>query len=128
MADPAAWNQYGDWSYIVIVSLGFGVAAVVTAIWWLEASRHIPAALAKQADDSTLWFERWAGAVVHWGGEMGFETLPRLRASWLALADRLLQIDTWHNVLDATEHSMQHWILAVTLLLLLGIVIALLSM
>ena len=128
VADPAAWNQYGDWSYIVIVSLGLGIAAVVAAIWWLEASRHIPAALAKQADDSSLWFEHWAGAVVRWGGEMGFETLPRLRASWLALADHLLQIDTWHNALDATEHSLQRWILAVTLLLLLGIVIALLSM
>ena len=46
---------------------------------------------------------------------------------WLALADRLLQIDTWHNTLDATEHSLQRWIIAVTLLLLLGIVIALLS-
>jgi len=121
VADPAAWKQYGNFSYFFIVSLGFGIVVVVTAICWLQANRHTPAALAKQADDSSLWIERRAGAFVRWGGEMGFDTLPRLRASLLALADSLPQIRAWRKAVDAVEHSLQRWILAITLLLLLGI-------
>ncbi len=127
LADPAAWKQYGNWSAFFIVSLGLGIALLVTAIRWLQASRDNPAASAKQADDSSLWIERLAGAVVGWGREMGFDTLPRWRTSWLAMAGRLLQPRAWHKALDAAEHSLQHWIFAVTLLLLLGIVITLLS-
>ncbi len=127
LADPAVWNQYRKLSYFFIVSLGFGSVVVVAVICWLQASRYTPAALAKQADDSSLWIERRAGAVVRWGKHTGFDTLPRLRASWLALVGSLLQMRVWRKALDAIEYSLQSWILAVTLLLLLGIFIALLS-
>lgn len=40
---------------------------------------------------------------------------------------RLLQVRGWQKALDAGEHSLQSWTLAVTLLLLMGIVIALLN-
>ena len=126
VADPAAWNQYGDWSYSFIVSLGFVIALLVTAIWWLETRGYYPATPAMQADHSSMWFECWHGAVVRWGG-MGFDTLPRLRASWLVLADRLLQTRAWQRTLDASERSLQCWILAITLFLLLGIVVAFVS-
>lgn len=122
LADPAAWNQYGKLSYLFIVSLGFGTVVVVAANYWLQASRHTPAVLAKQADDDpSLLIERRAGAVVRWGKQTGFDTLPRLRASWLALASSLLQIRAWCKALDATEYSLQRWILAITLFLLLGV-------
>ncbi len=124
LADPAAWKQYGNWSAFFIVSLGLGIALLVTAIRWLQASRDNPAASAKQADDSSLWFERRAGAAVCWSGEMGFDTLPRLQASWLVLAGRLLQTHAWQRTFDASERSLQCWILAITLFLLLGIVMA----
>ena len=124
LADSSAWNHYGKLSYLFIVSLGFGIVVVVVAICWLQTNRHTPAVLAKQADDSSLWFERWAGAAVCWSGEMGFDTLPRLQASWLVLAGRLLQTHAWQRTFDASERSLQCWILAITLFLLLGIVMA----
>jgi formate hydrogenlyase subunit 3/multisubunit Na+/H+ antiporter MnhD subunit len=127
VADPAAWNQYGKLSYLFIVSLGFGIVVLVVVICWLQTNRHTPAAFAKQADDPGLWIERRAGAFVRWGREMGFDTLPRWRDSLLALASRLLQIYAWRKALDAGERTLQNWSVAVTLLLLLGVVITLLS-
>jgi formate hydrogenlyase subunit 3/multisubunit Na+/H+ antiporter MnhD subunit len=127
LADPAVWNQYGNMAYLFIVSLGLGVVVVVAAINWLQTNCHAPATLVKQEDDSSLWIERCAGAVVRWGREIGFETLPRLRSSWMALADSLLQIRAWRTAVDAAEYSLQRWILAITLFLLLGVVIAFLA-
>jgi multicomponent K+:H+ antiporter subunit D len=127
LADPAAWNQNGNISYFFIVSLGFGIVVVVAAICRLQTDRHAPAAIAKQADDSSLWIERCAGAVVRWGGEMGYEILPRLRSSWQAIAENFLQIRVWRQAADAVEQSLHRWILAITLFLLLGVAIVFLA-
>ena len=124
LADPAAWNRYGNLAYLFIVSLGIGLAVLATAIWWLEARYHYPAIPAKQTDDSSMWFERWCGLAVRWAWQMGFDTLHRLRASWLTKMDRLWQVRAWQKVLDGSERSLQRWTLAITLFLLLGIVVA----
>ena len=58
---------------------------------------------------------------------MGLQILPRWRAAGLAMASRLLQVRGWQKMLDAGEVSLRSWTLAVTLLLLLGLAIALLS-
>ncbi len=122
LADPAVWNQYGNIPYFFIVSLGFGMVIVVAAICWLQTDHHAPAAIVKQEDDPSLWIERCAGAVVRWGGKLGCETLPRLRSAWLAKAGSLLQVCAWRKAVDAAEYSLQRWILAITLFLLLGLV------
>lgn len=115
LADSAAWNRYGNWVHYFIALLGFGLAVLVTASSSL---------VAKQADDSSLWFERWSGTVVVWAGKTGFDTLPRWRAWWLAKLSRLwLVICAWQSVLDASERTLQGWTLAITLFLLLGIVV-----
>jgi len=121
LADPAAWNQYGNISYFYIVSLGFGIVVVVAAICLLQTDRHAPATITKQADDSSLWIERFAGAVVRWEEELGYEILPRLRSSWQAIVGSLLQIRVWRKAVDSAEYSLQRWILAITLFLLLGV-------
>ncbi len=123
LADPAAWNRYGDLAHVFIVSLGFGLAGLATAIRWLEARYHCPAMLARQADGSNPWFERWPGAVVRWAARMGFDTLPRLRASWLAEVGRLRQVRAWKRMLDGSERFLQRWTFAITLFLLLGMVV-----
>jgi len=127
LADPAAWNRYGNLVHLFIASLGFGFAVLVTAIGWLEARYHYPAKPAKQAGASIPWFERWPGAVVCWGGRMGFDALPRLLASWLAATELRRQVRVWYRALDAGEHYLQRWALAVTLVLLLGITVVLVT-
>jgi multicomponent K+:H+ antiporter subunit D len=127
LGDPAAWKRYANLAHFFVVSLGLGLAVLVTAIRWLEARYPYPATPAKRTDDSSPWFERWSGVVVRWGQQMGFDTLPRLRASWLANVGRLRQVCAWHRASDAGEWYLQRWALAVTLVLLLGIAVVLVA-
>jgi len=124
LADPVVWRRYGNLAHVFIVSLGFGLAGLAAVIRWLEARHHRSAALARQVYDSNPWFERWPGALVHWAARMGFDTLPRLRASWLAEVGRFRQIRAWKRTLDGSERLLQRWTLAITLFLLLGMVVA----
>lgn len=123
LADPVVWSRYGNLAYFFIVSLGLGLAVLIIGIRWLEL-RKPSSSPAKQGDDLTLWFERGFGRVVHWGGQIGFDTLPRLRAAWLADVGCLRQIRAWQRILDRSEHFLQRWIVAITLLLLFGMVVA----
>jgi len=124
LSDPAAWNRYGNWVLYFIASLGFGMAVLITVSGWLQAKPHYPATPGKQVEDSSLWFERWPGIIVAWAGEAGFDTLPRWRAWWLAKVDRLwLLICALQSVLDASERTLQRWVFAITLFLLLGIAV-----
>ncbi len=122
LSDPAAWNRYADFAYLLIVSLGLGVALLVVGIGWLQARSHFPAMTGRQADDSTPWFERWPVAIARWAAQMGGDTLPHLRAAWLAKAGALWQAHAWQRALDSGERSLQRWGYAVALFLLLGIV------
>jgi len=125
LADPAAWNRYGNWTLYFIASLGFGMVVLIAASGWLQARQHYPTS---QAEDSNLWFERWSGIIVAWVWKTGFDTLPRWRAWWLVEVNRLwLFICTLQSVLDASERILQRWTLAITLFLLLGIVVVFFS-
>ncbi len=125
LADPAAWNRYGNWALYFITSLGFGMVVLIAASGWLQARQHYPAS---QAEDSNMWFERWSGIIVAWGGKAGFDTLPRWRAWWLVKVNSLwLLICTLQSVLDASERTLQRWTLAITLFLLLGIAVVFFS-
>lgn len=124
LGDPDAWNRYADFAYLLIVSLGLGVALLVVSIGWLQARPYSPAMPEKQAADSAPWFECWLGAIARWAVQMGVDTLPRLRAAWLAKVGALWQAArAWHRALDGGERFLQRWVCAVTLFLLLGIVV-----
>ncbi len=124
LSDPEVWNRQGNLACFLIVSLGFGVAILVAANGWLQARCQYSALPEKQADDSSPWFERWSVAVTRWAAQMGTDTLPRLRAAWLANVDRCLRrIRIWQRTLDGSERFLQRWAYAVTLFLLLGIVV-----
>jgi len=116
LGNPAVWIEYGNLAPLFSVSLGIGLAMLVTAVRWLEASDHYPSAPATRADDLSNWCKHWTGAIVNWVGQMGSEALPRLQASWLILA--------WQSVLDRSESFLRRWTVSITLFLLLGIVLA----
>lgn len=127
LADPAAWNRYGVWAYVFIASMGFGLAVLVIAIRWLETRDLYSAPAVMQAGDSSMWSERLPGVLVRWSG-LGVDILRRLRALWRLRAgrvkvDSLWQLRAWQRTLDASERSLQRWTLAITLLLLLGLVV-----
>lgn len=120
MVDPAIWNQYGDDSAPVFVTaVGLGFAVIIAGLAWVERKNGSPSELTAVAG-TVAWFEYWPQAVIRWAGRTGFNTLPGLRAAWLAKWARLLQTDRWQKVFDAGEYFIQHWPFAVTLSLLLG--------
>ncbi|MCF6235654.1 MAG: formate hydrogenlyase [Gammaproteobacteria bacterium] len=123
LADPVMWDRYGYLAHYFIVFLGLGLAALTAGIGWLEARKPFSVAPEKQEDNSTQWFERWPGALLCWGKQMGFNTLPQLRAAWLAKVGQLWQFRVWQKMLADSEYSLQHWTVAITLFLLLAIVI-----
>ncbi len=124
LGDPAAWSRYGHLAYFLILLLGLGVAALVAAGRWLQAGPHSPAIPRKPVDASVAWFERWPGAVTRWATQLGADTLPRLRAAWLAkVGGCRRQIRAWQRTLDSGERFLRRWAHAITLFLLLGIVI-----
>ena len=77
--------------------------------------------------DFWLILERWFSRGCRWFMSMGLQILPRWRASVLAAVSCRLPDRVWQKALDAGERALQSWTLAITLLLLLGIAIALLS-
>jgi len=125
LADPAAWNRYGNWAFYFIASFGFGMAVLITISGWLQqAKQHYPATPAEQVADSRLWLEHWSGIIMAWVGKAGFDTLPRWRAWWLAKVSHLWQFICGSQcVLDTGERNLQRWAFAITLFLLLGIAV-----
>ena len=97
------------------------------SVWWLAAKRKLPSIPTIAPGDLWSILERWLGRGKRWAMSMGLQVLPRWRASGMAVAGRLLRVRGWQKVLDAGEGSLRSWTLAVTLLLLLGLAIALLS-
>ena len=97
------------------------------SVWWVSAKGRVPVIPTIPPGDLWLIIERWFSRVDHWVMSIGLQVLPRWRAAGLAVAGRLLQVCAWQKVLDAGERSLQRWSIAVTLLLLLGAAVALLS-
>jgi hypothetical protein len=97
------------------------------SVWWMAAKGRVPVIPTIPPGDSWLIIERWFSRVDHWVMSVGHQVLPRWRAAGLAVAGHLLQVCAWQKALEAGERSLQRWSIAVTLLLLLGVAIALLS-
>ena len=118
-----------------LVSLwpGWMLCTLLLAVRWLYLLRprqqQTTSAPASMIPPGDFWLilERWFSQGSRWFMSMGLQVLPRWRASVLAVAGCLLQVRVWQKVLDAGERALQSWSLVVTLLLLLGIAIALLS-
>ena len=109
------------WPIVLGVLIGGGV-------WWMAAKVKVPAIPTIPPGDLWSILGRGFSWMGHWLMSVGSQVLPRWRAAGLAMAGHLLQVCTWPKVLDAGERSLHRWSIAVTLLLLLGVAIALLSM
>ena len=108
------------WPIVLGVLIGGGV-------WWMAANGRVP--VIPMIPPGDLWsvLEKGFSRVGRWLMSVGSQVLPRWRAAGLAMAGHLLQVCVWQKVLDAGERSLHRWSIAVTLLLLLGVAIALLS-
>jgi len=121
---------WGDNPMGVIVDVWWPIVLGVLiggSVWWMAAKGMVPVIPTIPPGDLWLIIERWFSRVDHWVMSVGHQALPRWRAAGLAVAGHLLQVSVWQKVLDAGERSLQRWSIAVTLLLLLGVAIALLS-
>ncbi|MEN8107938.1 MAG: proton-conducting transporter membrane subunit [Pseudomonadota bacterium] len=96
-----------------------------SSVWWMAAKGKVPVIPTIPPGDLWSILERGFSRMDRWAMSMGLQVLPRWRAAGLAMADRLLQVCAWQKALDAGERSLQRWSIAVTLLLLLGMAIAL---
>ena len=97
------------------------------SVWWMAATGKVPARPTIPPGDLWSIIEKGLSRVDRWVMSFGLQVLPRWRAAGLVRVDRLLQTCAWQKALDAGEHLLQHWSIAVTLLLLLGGAIAFLS-
>jgi multicomponent K+:H+ antiporter subunit D len=106
----------------------FGIL-IGSSAWWLAVKNRLPAMPTIPPGDCWPLLETGLSRVHHWLMSMGFQVLPRWRTAVLSGVNRLLQSQTrvWQNALNAGERTLRNWTLAITLLLLTGITIALLS-
>jgi len=95
--------------------------------WWMSGAGKLPAMPTIPPGDLWSIIEKGLSRVDHGVMSFGLQVLPRWRAAGLARVDRLLRGCTWQKALGAGEDLLQHWSIAVTLLLLLGGAIAFLS-
>ena len=118
--EPMGVIVYVWWPLVLGILIG-------GSVWWMAAKRQVPSIPTITPSDLWSILERWFSRGNRWTTSMELQVLPRWRASGLAVAGRLLQVRAWQKALDASERFLQRWTLAVTLLLLMGIAIALLS-
>lgn len=126
LVHPDFWHQYQSLAYPVIAALGFLSALVVSVIGWLE--EHQPAAANVQQ----------VGALSHWAARRGClvrqsvaKRLAEFQSQVVSFQTQLVAlrqgIGQWQSLLDDAERCMRRWPAAITLLLLLAIVVALLA-
>ena len=120
--NPDIWKQYADLAIYFIVLLVIAVALLTSAIRWREARKPSADKSLMASETTALWFENWSSIIVRRARVVGSETLPRLRASCLAIAESCLQIHTWKRVLQAGEFTLQDWSVAIIMFLLMIVI------
>ncbi|MCU7799409.1 MAG: formate hydrogenlyase [gamma proteobacterium symbiont of Lucinoma myriamae] len=124
LSDTAVWNQYENMFYIFIASFAIVFAVLVMATRWWESKYACRITPVKQSDYLSLWFKQyWPAAINHVKSQAMFDGWYRLCAK----LDFLWQKCLWNRILKYSEHTLQHWTIAITLFLLLGIIIVLIS-
>jgi formate hydrogenlyase subunit 3/multisubunit Na+/H+ antiporter MnhD subunit len=124
LSDTAVWNQYENLFYIFIVSFAIVFAVLVMATRWWESKYACRITPVKQSDYLSLWFKQYWPAVINYvKGQGVFNGWCQLSAK----LDFLWQKCSWNRILKYSERSLQHWSIAITLFLLLGIIIVLIG-
>ena len=117
--DPAAWKQYGYLLYFFIASFGISFAVLVVASWQLQSKYAYPMTAEKQSDYLSRYFKRYFPiGIARLMGQIKPGSLYLLCTN----VDFLWSMRLWKRVLDYSEYYLQHWRIAITLFLLLGII------
>ena len=118
LADPALWSQYGHWAYLFIACFGIGYALLVITGRWLGLKPDGSMTLLKQSDYLSRRLKHyWTLAAAYWHKKIISSAAAKLNYRYYSPA--------WKKILDNAEHFLQRWTIAITLLLLLGIVVLL---
>ncbi len=118
---PALWREYGDLVYPLIALLGLLLALRTFTIDRRKERTGIPVQV-----DVLIWFARRVFMLQLWStlDKLGGLSLCkiRLRRGGAAL---IQYVHRWENLLDTVEHQLRRWSVIITVLSLLGLVVAL---
>lgn len=127
-SQPELWRQYGHLAYFYIVYLSLALALLTAVIAWRQDGKQSADKSVHPTEARVMWVERGSARIVRRIRALGMETLPRLRASFLATAQYCLHIPVWKKALKNAELILQGWSFAITLLVLLGVIFVLVVM
>lgn len=127
LADAASWNRYAAWGYYYVAAPGF----VVLILVWLTGRKPLQDNEVKQIrqpHDLTLRLDSFAGLQATRVGRICFCALSEWRTRWQAVVKRLRSSHyVGLNIMDVGETRLSNWSMAITLLLLLGLVMVFVS-
>ena len=122
LANPVVWKQYENLVHFFIAYFGMGFALLVIVTWWSASKYDYALTAVPQPDYLSRWFKQsWPAAIRRSIEKMKFDSLYR----WCTKVGFLWQKHSWQRIWDYSERSLQHWNIAITLFLLLGIVVVL---
>jgi multicomponent K+:H+ antiporter subunit D len=128
LTNAATWNRYEVLAYYFVIALEFAVVLWVALSGQIQLRHDRSLARTFLDRDSTLRLERYEVMLVTRVSKAGFNILHGWRAWWLAMVKHLWSgLICWQSVLDTSESKLSNWPVAITLFLLLGIVLVLVS-
>lgn len=122
---PDLWQQFGHLIYFYIVLMSLGLALLAAFIAWRESRQRAVDKTLKPTEARVMLIEQVSEMVVRRIRILGMETLPRLRATSRATAQYYMYIPVWKKAMQNAEFILRRWSLAITLLVLLGIIFVL---
>ncbi len=127
LIDPAVWRQYKTLAHFFIILMVIILLVLVYYSTWLVTKSH-------PADEHEMQTEPWyfplkhlAEILVQWFTVTGTQTLSQIRTIWLIKVNHFQPERIWKKILDESEHYLQNWSIAITLLLIISIGVALIS-
>jgi len=127
LTDPAVWRQYETLAPFFIIMMVISLLVLVHISIWLTTKSNHTDEHEKQTEPLYLPLEHLSGAVVNWFTVIRTQTLSLMRMAWLIKANSFRLVRVWKKILDDSEHFLQSWSIAITLLLILSIGVALIS-
>jgi len=123
LSNPVFWQKYETIFQFFIILLAISLSVLVIISRWL-ASQYGDK---QQTDYPVLWIEHLFSTIKHCLWTIGAVYLAQIYAVWLNKTKALWQPQFWCRILDKSEHFLQIWSIAISLFLLLGITVALIS-
>ena len=127
LSAPDVWRQYEYLIHVFIILMLISLSALMAIITWLAAKHHYPVAHEKQTDIllASPFFRGGTEGVAN-------QQLKPPQSPFKAKVGAMRRkggskkrvISWWKKIMDSSEYFLQRWTIAITLVLLLGIVVA----